>query len=325
MNATHREHHTNDIAGIHHITAVAGDPVRNWRFYTQVLGERMVKKTVNFDDPGTYHLYYGDQQGSPGSILTFFPWAGMRPAQRGGNQITATTYAVAESSLDFWSDRLRELKVDTRTFERFGESGLAFADPDSMPVEIIGSATPPDTPHWQDSPVPESHRLRGFHSATASVTSSAASLALLTDVFGMTVTGEEEPRTRLAFTGDNAGGPGGLLDLVGISSPGPGGLGAGSVHHIAFRARDLDHEAEIRERVQAFGLHPTTHIDRDYFMSVYFREPSGILYEIATDPPGFTRDEPLESLGESLRLPRQHEHLREQLEGSLTPLPPVNA
>jgi glyoxalase family protein len=313
-----------NIEGIHHITAVAGDPVKNWKFYTQVLGERMVKKTVNFDDPGTYHLYYGDQQGSPGSILTFFPWAGMRRVRTGNNQVSATSYTIAENSLDYWAARLEELGVDADPFERFGESGLAFADPDGMPVEVIGSETAPESPYWEKSPVPNEHRLRGFHSATSTVAASTKSLALLTDVFGMKVVDQKGDRTRLAFDGGNVNGMGTLYDVVVDPKLENHGLGAGIVHHIAFRAKDLEHEAEIRELVQDFGLQPTTHIDRDYFMSVYFREPSGILYEIATDPPGFTRDEPLATLGESLRLPKQHESLRARLEKTLVPIPPVN-
>ena len=311
----------NKIQGIHHITAVAGDPVRNWRFYTQTLGERLVKKTVNFDDPGTYHLYYGDKQGSPGTILTFFPWSNMPKVRTGNNQVSATTYAIDENSLDYWTQRLQEEGVDADAFTLFGESGLAFTDPDGMPVELIGVSEAPALPAWEGSPVPAEHRLRGFHSATSTIPSSPQSLKLLTDVFGMSVQGEEENRIRLAFGGEKTE-TGGLYDLVVDPKLENFGLGAGIVHHIAFRAKDIDHEAELREAVKDFGLYPTGHVDRDYFMSVYFREPSGILYEIATDPPGFTRDEELEALGTGLKLPKQHEHLRDRLEKVLTPIPP---
>ena len=311
----------NKIQGIHHITAVAGDPVRNWRFYTQTLGERLVKKTVNFDDPGTYHLYYGDKQGSPGTILTFFPWSNMPKVRTGNNQVSATTYAIDENSLDYWTQRLQEEGVEADAFTLFGESGLAFTDPDGMPVELIGVSEAPALPAWEGSPVPAEHRLRGFHSATSTIPSSPQSLKLLTDVFGMSVQGEEENRIRLAFGGEKTE-TGGLYDLVVDPKLENFGLGAGIVHHIAFRAKDIDHEAELREAVKDFGLYPTGHVDRDYFMSVYFREPSGILYEIATDPPGFTRDEELEALGTGLKLPKQHEHLRDRLEKVLTPIPP---
>lgn len=311
----------NKIQGIHHITAVAGDPVRNWRFYTQTLGERLVKKTVNFDDPGTYHLYYGDKQGSPGTILTFFPWSNMPKVRTGNNQVSATTYAIDENSLDYWTQRLQEEGVEADAFTLFGESGLAFTDPDGMPVELIGVSEAPALPAWEGSPVPAEHRLRGFHSATSTIPSSPQSLKLLTDVFGMSVQGEEENRIRLAFGGEKPE-TGGLYDLVVDPKLENFGLGAGIVHHIAFRAKDIDHEAELREAVKDFGLYPTGHVDRDYFMSVYFREPSGILYEIATDPPGFTRDEELEALGTGLKLPKQHEHLRDRLEKVLTPIPP---
>ena len=311
----------NKIQGIHHITAVAGDPVRNWRFYTQTLGERLVKKTVNFDDPGTYHLYYGDKQGSPGTILTFFLWSNMPKVLTGNNQVSATTYAIDENSLDYWTQRLQEEGVDADAFTLFGESGLAFTDPDGMPVELIGVSEAPALPAWEGSPVPAEHRLRGFHSATSTIPSSPQSLKLLTNVFGMSVQGEEENRIRLAFGGEKPE-TGGLYDLVVDPKLENFGLGAGIVHHIAFRAKDIDHEAELREAVKDFGLYPTGHVDRDYFMSVYFREPSGILYEIATDPPGFTRDEELEALGTGLKLPKQHEHLRDRLEKVLTPIPP---
>ena len=311
----------NKIQGIHHITAVAGDPVRNWRFYTQTLGERLVKKTVNFDDSGTYHLYYGDKQGSPGTILTFFPWSNMPKVRTGNNQVSATTYAIDENSLDYWTQRLQEEGVEADAFTLFGESGLAFTDPDGMPVELIGVSEAPALPAWEGSPVPAEHRLRGFHSATSTIPSSPQSLKLLTNVFGMSVQGEEENRIRLAFGGEKTE-TGGLYDLVVDPKLENFGLGAGIVHHIAFRAKDIDHEAELREAVKDFGLYPTGHVDRDYFMSVYFREPSGILYEIATDPPGFTRDEELEALGTGLKLPKQHEHLRDRLEKVLTPIPP---
>ncbi len=311
----------NKIQGIHHITAVAGDPVNNWRFYTQTLGERLVKKTVNFDDPGTYHFYYGDKQGSPGTILTFFPWANMPKVRTGNNQVSATAYAIDENSMDFWTKRLQEQGVEADAFTRFGQAGLAFADPDGMPVELIGVQDAPNLPVWEGSPVPAEHRLRGFHSASSTIPSSPQSLKLLTEVFGMEVQGEEENRIRLGFGGEKPD-TGGLYDLVVDPKLENFGLGAGIVHHIAFRAKDIDHEAELRDAVKEFGLYPTGHIDRDYFMSVYFREPSGILYEIATDPPGFTKDEDLEDLGTGLKLPRQHEHMRDRLEKVLTPIPP---
>ncbi len=311
------------LQGIHHITAVAGDPVRNWSFYTQTLGERLVKKTVNFDDPGTYHFYYGDRQGSPGTILTFFPWTNMRQVPTGNRQVTATSYAVDQNSLDFWAARLKEEGVSVTPFTRLNQPGLTFADPDGMPVEVVGMEQAPGLPYWEQSPVPQEHRLRGFHSATVTVPGSTRdnSVALLTDVFGMTIVGEEGNRTRFAFQGDTPD-TGGLFDMVVDDHLRDNGLGAGIVHHIAFRAKDIDHEAQIRDAVRAFGLQTTDHVDRDYFMSVYFREPSGILYEIATDPPGFTRDEEADSLGMALKLPAQHEHLRTRLEKHLTPIPP---
>jgi len=306
------------IEGIHHITAVARTPSRNWRFYTRVLGERLVKKTVNFDDPGSYHLYYGDGRGSPGTLATFFLWERMRPAVPGANAVSSVAYAVPETSLAFWADRLRGHGVQMEWFRRFGESGLAFADPDGLSLELLGRSAPPETVEREDGPVPGADRLRGFAAPTLIVRDRAPTLSFLTEGFGMNVADEEAGRIRLGFSG--AGSVGDGLDVVEAPSLEEARLGAGAVHHIAFRARDEAHQMELRDRVKGYGLKPTGQIDRTYFQSVYFREPGGILFEIATDAPGFTRDEALSALGSELKLPPQHEQLRERLERTLPPV-----
>jgi glyoxalase family protein len=308
------------MQGIHHITAVAGDPVRNWQFYTQVLGERLVKKTVNFDDPGTYHLYYGDEGGSPGTILTFFPWPGMQQGRIGNQQVSATAYAVPFASLDYWAQRLRDHGLEVDSFDRFDKPGFAFADPDGMSLELVGVTESPESPIWLGSPVPPGHRLRGFHSATLALPQTEHTLRLLTHVFGMSIESEADGRTRLTFGGEAL--TGAHLDVVENRMDEHYGFGAGIVHHIAFRAKDAEEQLQWRQQVIEFGLRPTSVIDRDYFTAIYFREPGGVLFEIATDPPGFTRDEPLAELGAGLKLPRQHEHLRRQLERDLPPIPP---
>jgi glyoxalase family protein len=247
----------------------------------------------------------------------------MRPGRTGSRQVSAIAYALPAASLDWWAQRLTDEGVTTTQFERFGERGLAFGDPDGMPVELIGVTDPPELPAWEGSPVPPGHRLRGFHSATLTLNVLDGTRRLLTEVFGLAVTDEAGSRTRLSFSGGAV--TGGILDIVVDREGDDHGLGAGIVHHIAFRARDHDEQRVWHERVTEFGLRPTPFIDRDYFTAIYFREPGGVLFEIATDPPGFTRDESLAELGTGLKLPDQHEHLRAQLERDLSPIPPVEA
>ena len=296
------------LEGIHHITAITGDAQRNVDFYVRLLGLRMVKKTVNFDAPDVYHLYYGDEQGSPGSILTFFEFPGARPGRAGAGMVHRIVWRVAsEDALAFWAERLEAAGVAT---QRDGDR-LRFADPEGLELElaVVETNEPPLTAGWPD--VPAEHSLLGFDGVRAYTRDATASERLLGDALGFERIGDGEWRV--------AGAERGAAYAYDAPPAQPGIQGAGTVHHVAFASRDEDHEA-WRAAAAAGGAHPTPVIDRDYFLSIYFREPSGVLFEIATLSPGFAVDESPEHLGEDLRLPAQHEHLRERLERTLTPL-----
>lgn len=314
------------IAGIHHITAMAADPQRNVDFYVNVLGQRLVKTTVNFDDPGTYHLYYGDETGTPGTVLTFFPWPGARRGQRGVGEVAATAYAVPPGSLPYWQARLASFgHVASAPQTRFGETLMVFQDPDGMVVELVETPTTAATRHWNDGPVPVEMAAQGFHSATLWVASLGDSLQLLTDVFGWQQVGQEGSRVRVqapisAAQEAAGGGLVGRLDLVVLPNQARGRLGAGSVHHIAFRTEDDAAQLAWRRALSNAGFGVTPVQDRQYFHSIYFREPAGVLYEIATNPPGFTWDEPVAELGSSLKLPPWLEPQRAQIERVLPPI-----
>lgn len=305
----------NPISGIHHITAMAGDPQRNLDFYIQCLGQRLVKTTVNFDDPGTYHFYFADATGSPGTVLTFFPWPQARRGRAGAGEANAVAYTVPSASLDAWEERLRDFGITPGERQtRFGEPVLPFQDPDGLRVELAGVDDPPTVDHWQAGPVPESMALRGFHSTTLLVAATGPSAALLADYFGFEEVGSEGSRTRFAAPGSGAGR---AVDLVQVPNQGRGHLGAGSIHHIAFRARDDADQRAWQARLLAAGLNVTDVRDRQYFHSIYFREPGGVLYEIATDGPGFLTDEPVAALGASLKLPPWLEPRRAEIEARL--------
>jgi len=306
------------LLGLHHITAIAADPKTNLDFYTRVLGLRFVKKSVNQDDPGTYHLYYGDNVGSPGTALTFFPWMGLRRGRPGTGQAYATGFSVPANALSYWQGRLAELKVTTYPLEtRFGETVLPFADPDGMRLELVftGEADPRVPAPSRD--VPAEFALRGFHSSTLALASAGATAALLTDVMGYRLEKQEGHRARYTTA---QGGPGTYVDL--LTAPAlPRGLnGAGTVHHIAFRvADDAAHvAAHALLTARGFGVSPV--IDRAYFKSIYYREPAGVLFEIATDQPGFAIDESVETLGQKLSLPPRLEPHRTEIEAILPPL-----
>jgi glyoxalase family protein len=303
------------INGLHHVTAIAGDPQRNLDFYSGVLGLRLAKRTINFDDPGTYHFYFGDSVGSPGTILTFFPWAGIRRGTRGTGEVTATAYSVPTGSLDYWVERLREHQVTAeRAGARFGEEVLRLADPDGMQVELIESAAPSAAKRWVDNPVPAEYALQGFHGVTPTLDETERTELLLTEVFGYEKIGAEGDRTRYAATGDALDGR--YVDLVHAEGR-YGRQGAGSVHHIAFRAADDAEQKQWRELLVKLGFHVSEVRDRTYFNSIYFREPGGVLFEIATDGPGFTWDEPEADLGTGLKLPGWLEPRRKDVEDIL--------
>lgn len=303
--------------GIHHVTAIAGDPQRNVDFYVGVLGLRMVKKTVNFDDPETYHLYYGDGDGTPGSIMTFFPWANAPAGLQGTGQLTVTSFSIPESSLGYWTDRLIDHGVRfEKLSQRFDDTVVSFADPDGMKLELIASASDDRSP-WEDGPVPAEHAVRGFHHVTLSERNPDHTTRLMAGTLGFRQVEEGDGRYRFE-AGD--GGPGNMVDVVDGSRDSRGRMGVGTVHHVAFRANDDEHQLEIREAVAGLGYNVTPVLDRNYFHSIYFRERGGVLFEIATDPPGFTVDEAPEELGTSLKLPPQHESHRDHLERVLPPL-----
>jgi len=307
------------IAGLHHVTAIASDPQRNLDFYVGLLGLRFVKRTVNFDDPGTYHFYFGDERGTPGTILTFFPWPGVRRVIRGTCQIEATAFAISPDSIGYWLERFKQHHVTAeRTSPRFGEEVIRFIDPDGLLIELIASSSRARVEPWPDSPVPAEHALHGFHSVSAALEGYERTARLLTDSFGYRLIEQSGNRFRFSSADDSA--PGRIIDLLCQPDTAMGRIAAGSVHHIAFRAKDEAEQLQWREHLVDLGLNVTPVIDRTYFHSIYFREPGGVLFEIATDPPGFTLDEKLEDLGTHLRLPPWMESSRSQIEEILPPI-----
>ncbi|MCB8823412.1 ring-cleaving dioxygenase [Microvirga rosea] len=303
--------------GIHHVTAIAGPARRNMDFYTRVLGLRLVKKTVNFDDPGTYHFYYGDESGEPGSILTFFPWEHVAPGRAGVGSTQETSFCVPEASIGFWAHRLLEKGVAHQAPEkRFGQSVLAFKDPDGMNLALVGIADAEGAAPWA-SDVPTDAAIRGLNGVTLLVEDAERTGAILTDVFGFRETSRDGSLIR--YSGDAA--IGGTVDIRSAKGFLPGRQGGGSVHHVAFRAADdAAQDAMVRRLAEHHGIRTTEQRDRNYFRSVYFREPGGILFEIATDEPGFTADEPRERLGQDLKLPPFLEQRRSEIETVLPAL-----
>lgn len=304
------------VTGLHHLTAIATDPQANIDFYAGLLGLRLVKKTVNFDDPSAYHLYYGDEAGTPGSIITFFYWPDAGRGQVGSGQTTAITFSAPDSSLEFWRERLQrhDVAVDRRT--RFSEDVLAFSDPDGIPLEIVAVENDSRS-GWAGGGIPPEHALRGMHTAELTVGDSSPTSDLLTRVMDFTLVQREGNRTRFEAA---PGGSGRYVDVIGGVKAPRGTGGAGTIHHLAFRVADDAGQREMQERLMAAGYVVSDVRDRDYFRSIYYRERGGILFEIATDSPGFAVDEPLSSLGTELRLPKQFEHARPQIEGLLPPL-----
>lgn len=306
------------MSGLHHVTAIAGDPARNVDFYTRVLGLRLVKKTVNYDDPGTYHLYFGDEAGSPGTILTFFPW-GHVPQGRGGVGLThETSYRVPEAAMGYWAHRFVELGVKHEVIaKRFGDSVLTFTDPDSLSLALVGVAGAETEAPWAGSDVPVENAIRGFHGATLLLDDAKATVGVL-GVLGYDEVARDGNVTRFKARGGSVGG---IIDIREAKGFLPGRMGRGSVHHLAFRAADDQVQADMRRRlVDEHRMHVTEQIDRNYFRSMYFKEPGGIIFEIATDQPGFAIDEPADKLGETLALPPHLEERRAEIEAHLVPL-----
>lgn len=307
------------LLGLHHVTAICGDPQANVDFYCGVLGLRLVKRTVNFDDPQSYHLYYGDVTGSPGTIMTFFAWPVALRVIAGTGQVNATAFAVPPGSAGFWRERLAAAKITLEPAQtRFGREVISFTDPDGMRLELIAT---PDIPHasaWAQSPVPAEHAIRGFHSVTAAVEGYERTARLLTGELGFQQVGEADGHYRFAVGEPSAAGR--FLDLLCTPAGRRGQGAAGSVHHIAWRAADDEVQKQWRERLAGLGFNVSPVMDRNYFHSIYFREPGGVLFEIATDNPGFAVDEPAAELGQNLKLPPQFEPYREQLAALLPPL-----
>ena len=312
------------VPGLHHVTVIASDPQRNLDFYTQVLGQRLVKTTVNFDDPGSYHLYYGDEVGSPGTIMTFFPWSGAQRGTLGNGETAAVAYSIGAGSVDYWKEQLEDFDLDVAESERFGERVLGFADPDGLRLELTTDSVEISaevSAYWQDGPISQEHALRGFHGVTMWLENKSETERLLTDHLGFEKVGEESDaegqRTRYQSAGK---GVGLYTDIVERPGKFPGRSGAGTVHHIALRVPDDEVQGEYLDFLREQGQRVTPVQDRQYFRSIYFREPGGVLFELATDVPGFPDDEPVETLGRDLKLPPWLESKREQIEARLPKL-----
>jgi glyoxalase family protein len=288
------------ILGLHHVTAIASDPQRNLDFYAGILGMRLVKRTVNFDDPGTYHFYFGDEQGHPGTILTFFPWPNSFRGRRGTGQTTVTSFEVPRNSLDAWLEHLKSAGVETfGKQERFGEELITCYDPDQMEVELVATA-----------PESDDRSIRRIHSVTLTEEGYERTASVLTDLMGLRLKAESGNRFRYEV-GD--GGAGATIDVVCAPDGTRGSTGTGTIHHIAWRTPTDETQKECRNKIVQAHLNVSPIMDRQYFHSIYFREPGGVLFEIATDPPGFLTDEPLENLGEHLKLPPWLEPMRDSI------------
>jgi len=306
------------IPGVHHVTAVASDPNITIDFYTRVLGLRLVKITVNFDDPSAYHFYFGDELGRPGTVLTFFVWPRAFPGRRGVGQVTAVALSVPAASFDYWQGRLEAhgVRLEPPT-ERFDERVLVFYDPDGLQLELVAGPEPDDREPWSGGPVPAEHAIRGVYGVTLTEATADPTAGLLTQIMGFKFQGAAAGRYRYTA---GAGGPGAIVDVEVRRDLFRGRVAAGTVHHVAFRTENDETQLAWRSRLLAAGYQVTPVRDRLYFRSIYFFEPGGVLFEVATDPPGFTVDEPAEALGAGLRLPPWLESRRAELEALLPPL-----
>lgn len=304
------------ITGIHHITAIAGSAQKNVDFYTGILGLRLVKKTINFDAPDVYHLYYGDEVGSPGSILTFFPFEGARRGSKGTGELTYTAFSIPSNSLDYWIGRLAKFGISTSTpLIRFGETYIRFEDHDGLGIELVAAAYDSRI-GWSYGKIPQQYAILGFHGATLNLRSKDLTAKLLTELMDYKFMGEENNRFRYGTKGE----PGDIIDIVVDDDSRPGTQSAGTVHHIAFRTENDETQVAIQKKLMQNGVQVTEVKDRNYFKSVYYREPGGVLFEIATDEPGFAIDEDQALLGEALKLPDWVEPQRAKIESRLPKL-----
>ncbi|MFN4173842.1 MAG: ring-cleaving dioxygenase [Parachlamydiaceae bacterium] len=303
----------NLITGIHHITALASDPQKNLDFYAGILGLRFVKKTVNFDAPDVYHLYYGNENGAPGTIMTFFPYEGIPQGRKGKGQLTTTSFSVPENSLGFWMNRFDRFNIRYEgPIERFDETAIYFEDHDGLGLELVATKDP--RAPFSYGAIPLEHAIRGIHAITLTEESYEKTAGLLVGQLDHKPKGEKGNRFRFVSSS------GSIVDILCAPDALRGNGGYGTIHHIAFLVENDEKQIAVRNKLVSFGLNLTPVIDREYFHSIYFREPGGVLFEIATHPPGFTVDEPLEKLGTHLKLPPWYEKNREQIEKALTPI-----
>lgn len=306
------------VHGIHHVTCISGDAQENLDFYVGVMGMRLVKRSVNQDDPGTYHLFYADGAGTPGTDLTFFPWPGMPPARLGIGLTVEVPFAVPPGALDYWQERLTQNGVPYGEREtRFGETTLPFKDPHGLQLALVETAEERPFVAWENSSVPPECQLRGMHTVRLWQRQLAATEAVLTQYMGFTLLDTEDGWHRYGVEG---GGPGKVIEVKELPGERRGQWGVGGIHHVAWRTHDSDEEMVVRAALESAGLRPTPQIDRFWFKSVYFKEPGGVLFELATDGPGFANDEDPAHLGEKLVLPPWLEIHRREIEAVLPPL-----
>ncbi|MBY5334413.1 ring-cleaving dioxygenase [Rhizobium leguminosarum] len=306
----------NQIKGLHHVTSMAQDARTNNQFFTNALGLRRVKKTVNFDAPDVYHLYYGDEAGTPGSVMTYFPFPKMAQGRPGTGEVGTTVFSVPQGSLSFWSDRFSTLGIDgLKAEEGFGEKRLNFSGPDGDGFALVEVEDDNRQP-WTHGGISEDHAIRGFHSVAMRLRDEGATAELL-KFMGYEVAEERDGVKRLIKPSGNGAH---LIDLETMPNIARALPGAGSVHHVAFAVENREKQLEVRKALMDTGYQVTPVIDRDYFWAIYFRTPGGVLFEVATNEPGFDHDEDTAHLGESLKLPQQHAHLRALLEQHLQPL-----
>jgi catechol 2,3-dioxygenase-like lactoylglutathione lyase family enzyme len=309
---------SNNILGIHHVTAISGNAQENVDFYTGVLGLRLVKKTVNFDDPATYHLYFGNEDGTPGTIITFFPWSsGELKGRIGTGQLSTTSFSIPEGAMGFWMERFKKHNIDFKGPQsRFDEEVLSFRDSDGLQLELVASVND-NRSAWKRGPLPAEYAVLGFYHVSLSVEGYERTAGLLTETLEFNKVSETGNRFRYVVAG---GGVGKIVDILCQPEDLPGRMGVGTVHHVAWRTPSEATQLEMRSNVAKLGYNVTPVLDRNYFKSIYFREPGHILFEIATDPPGFTVDETKEDLGKALKLPPRLEKNRMEIEKVLTPL-----
>lgn len=305
----------NQIRGLHHVTSLASDARENNAFFTELLGLRRIKKTVNFDAPEVYHLYYGDEVGTPGSVMTYFPFPGIQKGQRGTGEVGTTRFSIPDGTRDFWIDRFEKAGMKAEAGENaFGERALEFTGPDGDGFALVESTD--DRTPWTSSGIGDDEAIRGFHSIAMRLKDGGATAELL-KFMGYQVVETQGSTTRFAVPEGNAAN---LVDIESLPGTDFAGQGAGSVHHVAFAVEDRDAQLAVRKALMDTGYQVTPVIDRDYFWAIYFRTPGSVLFEVATNEPGFDRDEEVAHLGEALKLPTQHEHLRQRLEETLLPI-----